>query len=161
MKIEEYLHQVSDLREYRRGQAVKLSEAGLSRREIAQALSVSEAFVSKWRGRYQRDGTAGLGLSYQGSRGFLSESDKEQALDWLNEHSCQVKMEALQTYLESQYGVRYKSTTSYYELLHQAGMSYKKRQIVNPKKDEQQVLDKREEIKKNLLPPSNSSSRGS
>jgi transposase len=58
MNIEEYLEQVTDLREYKRAQAVKLSEAGYSRQAIAQALSVSEAFVSKWPGRYRQDGTA-------------------------------------------------------------------------------------------------------
>lgn len=142
------MQQVSDLREYKRGQAVKLSQAGLSRGEIAKALSVSEAFVSKWRGRYQRDGTAGLGLSYQGSAGFLSESEKEQVLDWLGQQSTQVSAESLSSYLDCQYGVRYRSKQSYYDLLSQAGMSYKKRQALNPNKDEQKVLDKREEIKK-------------
>jgi hypothetical protein len=31
-------------------------------------------------------------------------------------------------------------------------MSYKKRQAVNPKKDEQKVLERREEIKKTVSP---------
>ncbi len=142
------MQQVSDLREYKRGQAVKLSEEGLSRGEIARALSVSESFVSKWRGRYQQDGTAGLGLSYQGSQGFLSESQKEQVLDWLGKESGSVSAEKLAGYVKDQYGVEYRSRQSYYDLLSLAGMSYKKRQALNPKKDEQKVLDKREEIKK-------------
>ena len=152
MNIEEYLEQVSDLREYKRAQAVKLSEAGLSRGEIAQALSVSEAFVSKWRGRYQQNGTAGLGLAYGGSKGFLSESQKEKVLEWLEQQSAPVSGESLATYLQSQYGVSYRSMQSYYDLLHLAAMSYKKRQTVNPKKDEQQVLERREEIKKSAGP---------
>jgi putative transposase len=150
MNIEEYLEQVSDIREYKRGQAVKLSEAGLSRREIAQALSVSEAFVSKWRGRYQQDGTAGLGLAYQGSKGFLTESQKETVLDWLGKQSGSVNVERLEGYVNEQYGVQYRSKQSYYDLLQLAGMSYKKRQTVNPKKDEQKVLERREEIKKSV-----------
>jgi transposase len=89
MNIEEYLEQVSDLREYKRAQAVKLSEAGLSRGEIAQALSVSEAFVSKWRGRYGQDGTAGLGLAYGGSKGFLSESQKKRC--WIGLGSSRLR----------------------------------------------------------------------
>lgn len=148
MNIEEFLQQVSDLREYKRGQAVKLSEAGLSRGEIARALSVSESFVSKWRGRYQKDGTAGLGLSYQGSQGFLSESEKEQVLDWLSKQSGALSAEKLARYVKDQHGVCYRSKQSYYDLLSLAGMSYKKRQSINPKKDEQKVLDKRAEIKK-------------
>jgi len=148
MNIDKFLHQVSDLREYKRGQAVKLSEGGLSRGEIAKALSVSELFVSKWRSRYQKDGTASLGLSYQGSRGFLPDFRKEEVLDWLGQQSASVSIETLSSYVKSQYGVEYRSKQSYYDLLSLAGMSYKKRQAVNPKKDEQKVLDKREEIKK-------------
>jgi transposase len=152
MNIEEYLEQVTDLREYKRAQAVKLSQAGLSRGEIAQALSVSEAFVSKWRGRYGQDGTAGLGLAYGGSKGFLSESEKEKVLDWLGQQSASVSGETLASYVKSQYGVSYRSMQSYYDLLHLAGMSYKKRQMVNPKKDEQKVLERREQIKKSAGP---------
>ncbi len=148
MTIEEYLKQVIDVREYKRAQAVKLSEAGLSRAAIAAALSVSEAFVSKWRGRYGKDGTAGLGLGYQGSQGFLCQADKEKVFEWLDQQPSPVKAEMLEHYLESAYGVKYQSKQSYYDLLHQAGMSYKKRQAVNPKKDQQKVLQKREEIKK-------------
>jgi putative transposase len=152
MNIEEYLQQVIDIREYKRGQAVKLSEAGLSRGEIAKALSVSESFVSKWRARYQQDGTAGLGLSYQGSKGFLSASQKEKVLAWLAEQSGSVSVERLESYVNEQYGVQYRSKQSYYDLLSLAGMSYKKRQAVNPKKDEQKVLERREEIKKTVSP---------
>ncbi len=162
MNIEEFLRQVTDVREYKRGQAVKLSQAGLSRGEIAKALSVSESFVSKWRGRYQNDGTASLGLSYpslglsypslglsyQGGQGFLSEFEQEKVLDWLGQQSGSVSVERLASYVKGHYGVKYRSKQSYYDLLSLAGMSYKKRQALNPKKDEQKVLDKREEIKK-------------
>ena len=148
MSLAEFLKQVKDKREYKRGQAVKLDLAGYGRKSIAVALSVSVNFVSKWRLQYNRHGVAALGLSYQGSKGYLSAKEKEQVLAWLEDQSPYVGRETLETYLESQYGMRYKSTSSYYDLLHQAGISYKKRQAVNPKKDEQKVLDKREEIKK-------------
>ncbi len=144
MNIEEFLRQVTDVREYKRGQAVKLSQAGLSRGEIAKALSVSESFVSKWRGRYQNDGTASLGLSYpslglsyQGGQGFLSEFEQEKVLDWLGQQSGSVSVERLASYVKGHYGVKYRSKQSYYDLLSLAGMSYKKRQALNPKKDEQ------------------------
>lgn len=148
MSLEAFLDQVKDKREYKRGQAVKLDLAGYARKATAAALSVSVNFVSKWRLQYNRHGAPGLALSYQGSKGYLTEEDKEQVLEWLAQQAPHVGRETLETYLESEYGVRYKSTSSYYELLHQAGISYKKRQGVNPKKDEQKVLEKREEIKK-------------
>lgn len=148
VSLEEFLEQVKDKREYKRGQAVQLDLGGYARKSIAAALSVSVNFVSKWRALYNQHGAAALGLSYQGSKGYLSQQEKEQVLEWLDKQSPYVGRQTLETYLEGQYGVRYKSTSSYYELLHQAGMSYKKRQGVNPKKDEQQMLEKRKEIKK-------------
>jgi putative transposase len=148
VNLEEFLEQASDKREYKRGQAVKLDLAGYARKATAVALSVSVNFVSKWRLQYNRHGAPGLALSYQGSKGYLSAKDKEQVLEWLAHQSPHIGRETLESYLESEYGVRYKSTSSYYELLYQAGLSYKKRQGVNPKKDAQKVLDKRQEIKK-------------
>ncbi len=143
-----FLEHVKDKREYKRGQAVKLDLAGYSRKSTAAALSVSVNFVSKWRLQYNQHGAKGLSLSYKGAKGFLSEQHKEQVLEWIAQQSPQVDRQTLETYLESEYGVIYRSSRSYYLLLQAAGVSYKKRQAVNPKKDEQQVLQKREEIKK-------------
>ena len=44
----------------------------------------------------------------------------------------------------------YHSKQSYYDLLHEAGLSYHQTQATNPKRDEAPVLQKREEIKKKL-----------
>jgi putative transposase len=148
MNLEEFLQQTKDIREYKRGQAVKLDLAGYPRKFIAEALSVGVNFVSKWRLQYNGHGTAGLRLSYKGSKGYLTQEEKQQVLEWLGQQSPYVSRETLEAYLETTYGVSYSSTRSYYDLLEQAGLSYKKRQGVNPAKDEQQVLQKREELKK-------------
>jgi putative transposase len=68
VSLEEFLAQVKDKREYKRGQAVKLDLAGYARKAIAAALSVSVNFVSKWRLQYDQRGAASLALSYQGSK---------------------------------------------------------------------------------------------
>jgi len=52
-------------------------------------------------------------------------------------------------YVEEQYGVVYHSKQSYYELLEMGGMSYHRSEKKNPKRDEEQILARREEIKKN------------
>lgn len=148
MSLEEFLQQVKDKREYKRGQAVKLDLEGYTRKAIAAVLSVSVNFVSKWRLQYNQHGAAALSLSYQGRQAYLSEAEKAQVLDWLDKQSPYLSRQTLESYLESEYGVSYKSTRSYYHLLQEAGMSYKKRQAVNPRKDEQKILEKREEIKK-------------
>lgn len=148
MNLEEFLQTVKDKREYKRGQAVRLDVEGYSRKFTAEVLSVSISFISKWRLAYNTHGVEALRLNHQGSKGYLDEKEKEQVLDWLSEQSPYVGRETLESYLESEYGVHYQSTSSYYALLHQGGLSYKKRQAVNPKKDEQKILEKREEIKK-------------
>jgi putative transposase len=98
--------------------------------------------------QYNRHGAEGLRLTHKGSKGFLSAEDKQQVLGWISEQSPSISRETLEAYLESTYGVSYKSTRSYYQLLDKAGLSYKKRQAVNPAKDDQKVLQRREELKK-------------
>ncbi len=158
MSLEGFLKQVKDIREYKRAQAVKLDLECYPRKLTAQVLSVSVNFVSKWtpvlalvggpRVQYNRHGAEGLRLTHKGSKGFLSGEDKQQVLEWISEQSPSISRETLEAYLESTYGVSYKSTRSYYQLLDKAGLSYKKRQAVNPAKDEQKVLQRREELKK-------------
>jgi putative transposase len=148
MSLEEFLKQVKDVREYKRAQAVKLDLEGYARKLTAQVLSVSVNFVSKWRVQYNKHGAAGLRLTHKGSKGFLSKEDKQAVLGWISEQSPSISRETLEAYLESHYGVNYRSSRSYYQLLDKAGLSYKKRQAVNPAKDEQKVLQRREELKK-------------
>lgn len=148
MSLEEFLKQVKDIREYKRAQAVKLDLECYPRKLTAQVLSVSVNFVSKWRVQYNRHGAQGLRLTHKGSKGFLSGEDKQQVLEWVQQQSPSISRETLEAYLESTYGVSYKSTRSYYQLLDKAGLSYKKRQAVNPAKDEQKVLQRREDLKK-------------
>ena len=148
MSLEEFIAQVKDVREYKRGQAVKLDLERYPRKLTAEVLSVSVNFVSKWRVEYNKHGAQGLRLTHKGSKGFLSKEDKQQVLEWISEQSPSISRETLESYLDATYGVSYKSSRSYYQLLEKAGLSYKKRQTVNPAKDQQKVLQKREELKK-------------
>ena len=60
-------------------------------------------------------------------------------------------VEELRDYLENEYQVVYKSKQSYYELLKDGGLSWKKTEKVNPKRNEALVEQKREEIQKMLV----------
>jgi transposase len=51
--------------------------------------------------------------------------------------------------IEARYGIVYQSKQSYYELLDASGLSYHCTEKGNPKRNEAQVLERREEIKKN------------
>ena len=59
-------------------------------------------------------------------------------------------MSDLQVLLEREYGVVFESHQSYYSLLKEAHISWKKSQKKNPAKNEQLVQEKKEEIEKKL-----------
>jgi putative transposase len=105
--------------------------------------------VSKWEIIYENEGAGALKVNYQGGTGFLTEVQHIQIMVHLkNQSHCSV--EELRDYIERQFGIVYQSKQSYYDLLKEAGLSWHQTQAVNPKRDEGQVLLKREEIKKTL-----------
>ena len=61
------------------------------------------------------------------------------------------RLEELINYIQETYGIIFKSKQSYYNLLSNAGMSWKKTEKVNPKKNDLLVANKQEEIKKNSM----------
>jgi transposase len=111
-------------------------------------LNVSLQYVSKWKGLYETGGGAALRLGYRGSEGYLLDAQRQAIRQWIAAQEM-VSVEALRDYIEAQYGVVYRSKQSYYELLEAGGMSYHRSEKANPKRDEAQILARREEIKKN------------
>ena len=63
-------------------------------------------------------------------------------------------VEELRDYIERHYGVVYHSKQSYYDLLKAGRLSWHRTQAANPNRDEAQVLQKREAIKKTRGAPS-------
>lgn len=135
--------------EIQRALAVKMRLKGYSYAQIADLLNVSQAFVEKWRALYHKEGAACFPVGYKGSTGYLSKEDKTQVIAFIqSKQSCQ--LETLVSYLQEKFGVSYQSKQSYYDLFTLAGMSWKKTAKVNPKKDEKEVAEKKEVIKKNF-----------
>jgi len=62
-------------------------------------------------------------------------------LEWLKQKNYW-DLQELQAYLENSYGVVFRSLQSYYELFQEAGISWKKTQKRNPKKDPELVEKK-------------------
>lgn len=129
----EFLRSTRDAREYKRGLAVQMAGQGYAYAAISQLLQVSEPFVSKWKRIYAEQGVGGLRLGYQGSDGFLTETERADVLAWID-HQEHCDLARLQAYLAETYAVRYQSNQSYYDLLHAAGLSWKQVQASNPKK---------------------------
>ena len=136
-------------REIKRALAVKMVLHGFKTKDICDLLEVSDSFISKWKTTYEHEGANGLRLHYQGGTGFLTESQRDEIFFHLRDKP-HYSVEELRDLIEHRYGVVYQSKQSYYDLLKDAGLSWHQTQAINPKRDEDQVLQKREEIKKKL-----------
>lgn len=146
--VDEIINEATDAREVKRAVRVKMGQQGFSPAQICQVLNVSLQYVSKWKGQYEMGGAAALGGRYRGSEGYLREEEREAIVQWIDAHET-VSVEAVRDYIEERYGVVYHSKQSYYEVLEAGGMSYHRSEQTNPKRDETQVRERREEIKKN------------
>jgi putative transposase len=135
--------------EVKRALAVKMILHDFKTTDICSLLDVSDSFVSKWKIAYENEGAEGLPINDKGGTGFLTESQRFELFFHLKDKPhCSV--EELRDWIELHYGVVYQSKQSYYDILKEAGLSWHQTQAINPKRDEDQVLLKREEIKKKL-----------
>lgn len=148
-ELDTWMSASTDSRELRRALAVKLTFLGWAYRAVASLLNVSISFVSKWKKIFEEGGVEALKLGYQGSKSYLNHEQKQQTLQWLNEQEYWSVSE-LECYLAEQFDVEFKSLTSYYEILKNAGISWQKAQIKNPKQDLKKVQQRNQEISKIL-----------
>lgn len=130
-----------DPRELKRALAVQMVRQDYRHREIQQILQVSSGFISKWTGAYEHQGVQGLRLRHKGSVGYLDAGQRQAVLEWLQQKNYW-DLQELEAHIEDHYGVVFQSNQSYYELFHTAGISWKKTQKRNPKKDPQLVEKK-------------------
>jgi putative transposase len=121
-----------DPRELKRAVAVQMFLSGMKHREIQDILSVSSGFISKWTQMYELGGTACLRLGHRGSTGYLTVEQRAEVVSWIKMQQYW-HLPELQAYLEKNYQVVFKSKQSYYDLLTEAGLSWKKSQKRNPK----------------------------
>ncbi|MBI3650817.1 MAG: winged helix-turn-helix domain-containing protein [Acidobacteria bacterium] len=145
--LDEIINQSKDVREVKRALGVKMALSEMPTSHICARWNVSQPFVSKWRTKYEIQGAEVLLLGYQGSRGRLSAAQRQEVLGWLGSQET-IRIAELRDYLEDHYQVVYQSKQSYYELLQAAGLSYHKSEKKNPKRDEAQVVEQQEVIKK-------------
>jgi transposase len=145
-QLEDWIKSNPDSRELKRAIAVKLALQGWTYRAIASVLGVSKSFVSHHKKQFQLLGIKGLKLSYKGAKSYLSSEQKQQVISWLHQQDYW-DLSELECYLIDQYDVVFKSSTSYYELLKEAKLSWQKAQGTNPRQDPEQVKKKNEEIK--------------
>lgn len=145
--LHELIKTTRESRELKRALAVTSTLAGRPWKEVAEELGGCESFIGKWRHIYDNQGLEGLKLGYKGSSGYLTPEAKADVMAWL-QTSEHWNLGSLRAYLHRQYGVEYRSRQSYYALLHEAKLSWKKSQKRHPKADPEQVKATREAIQK-------------
>jgi transposase len=134
-----------DPRELKRALAVKMSIEGHPDRTIAQLLGISRSFIRDWKKAFKIEGIAGIKLGYKGAKGKLTIEQRGEIIEWLKDKNYW-HLDELINHLEDKYDIFYKSKQSYYDLLEQGRISWKRSQKVNPKFDEELVKKKRTEI---------------
>lgn len=132
--LTEFIRSNPDPRELKRALAVKMVKQNYSYHQIADTLEVSVGFISSCRQKFETEGIEGLKLKYQGSQGYLSHQQRQEVIDWLHKKNYW-QLSELQAQIEVTYGVVFASLQSYYSLFAEAGISWKKTQKSNPRKN--------------------------
>ena len=146
--LAQMIEETKDTRDLKRALSVKMLRAGMATAQIGEILHVTPRYVRKWQGRYEREGIGALRVGYRGSESYLSVEQRQEIEDWLGTQET-VTVEEVRDYIEARYGIVYQSKQSYYDLLEAGGLSYHRTEKGNPKRNEAQGLERREEIKKN------------
>jgi putative transposase len=141
--LDEFL---AECRECKRAIAVKMDQLGYTSASIEELLHVSGSFVRKWRVRYHKEGIDSLYLQYRGSQGFLSSEEHAEVIAFLETQES-YGLDELRDYLEATYDVVYQSKQSYYNLFHEAHISWKKTEKTHPDHNTEKVLARREELR--------------
>ena len=140
-ELSQFIQGNPDPRELKRALAVKMVLQDYRHRKIQTVLQVSSGFISKWTQAFKQRGVEGLQLQHKGSTGYLDDGERLAVVQWLKQKNYW-NLQELQAYVENKYAVVFRSLQSYYELFHTAGISWKKTQKRNPKKDPELVEKK-------------------
>lgn len=140
-ELSKFIQASLDPRELKRALAVQMVLQDYRHREIQSVLQVSSGFISKWTQTFEQHGVEGLRLQYKGSTGYLNAEQRQAVLEWLKQKNYW-DLQELQTEIDARHRVVFQSNQSYYELFHAAGISWKKTQKRNPKKDPELVEKK-------------------
>jgi putative transposase len=140
-----FIQSNSSAKEIKRAVAVKMALSGEPYSKITEMIGMHKSSITIWKQKFLSKGLDGIKLGYQGSSSYLNEAQRRETIMMLQSKNYG-NLDELVTYLDEDYGVIYKSKQSYYDLLKDAGISWKKSQKVNPNSDPDLVKKRREEI---------------
>jgi transposase len=137
-ELQDFVDNGRDVREWKRGEAVRLRVLGVSYQEIQKRLRVSISFIAKSQKKYIERGIAGLKLGYQGSKSYLTSEEKSQIIEWLRPRERR-NISKLERHLIETYDVVFKSRESYYNIWRESQLSWQKGNRVNPRRNPDKV----------------------
>ena len=144
--LTEFIRGNPDSRELKRALAVKMALEGKPYSNITQLLGMHKSCITYWKNKFEAQGIDGIKLGYQGGKSYLDSQERIDVISWLKTKNYW-NIDELITYLDEHYGIIYSSKQSYYDLLSEAGISWKKSQKVNPKSDPDLVKKKEKKFK--------------
>ena len=144
-ELDELIKSNPDSRELKRALAVKMALQGWGYEMIVKVLNVSKSFITKWKKRFKEGGLEAIKLSYKGSKGYLSDPEKQAVIAWLQQQESW-DLSELKCYLIEQYDVVFKSPASYYSLLAEAKITWQKAEKKNPRKEPEVVKKRNQEM---------------
>ncbi len=147
-ELQNFINSSRHSMEIKRALAIRMLLLKYKVKDVCIILDVSDSFVNKWKFIYEQDGIEGLKLGYTGREPYLSKEEQKEIVNYISRKKS-INLNDIITYIEEKYSIIFKSKQSYYSLLHSSNKSYHKSEKENPKKNEEKVLIKREEIKKN------------
>jgi transposase len=148
-ELNDFINQTKEAKEIKRALAVKMILEGKSCHEVKALLQVSHSFISMWKNQALFSGVESLKLQFKGSKSDLKPEEKEQVINWLREQEY-LRLSDFKNYLQREYNIIYKSNQSYYALLKEAKISWKKTQKKNPARNDKLVEEKKKEIVEKL-----------
>jgi transposase len=116
---------VTDPRELKRAMSVKMWIEGVPCSKIQKILNVSATFISQCKMKFIVNGVEGLKLKHQGSKAYLSQAQRLEIINYLDILEY-LSLQEFREYIEDKYDARFKSNQSYYTLLDEAKISWKK-----------------------------------
>lgn len=145
LELENFMASNPDPRELKRALAIPMLIAGVCRETIQKILGVSSPFISQWKINYALHGIEGLLLNHQGSRGQLKPEERAEIIQGLTNKNHWDLSES-SNYIAERYQIEFPSKASYYQLFNSAVISGEKSQKKHPKRDEEVVQKKHQEI---------------
>jgi putative transposase len=141
-ELRELIQRERDSRLVKKGLAVKLVYQGYGYAAISNILDVSMGAITAWKQIYESEGLEGFRPKHKGRKAYLSREQKDEVLAWMQTKEIW-ELSEVEYHLADSYDVAYESKQSYYDLMEEGGLSWKKTSAVNPKKDPEVVAVKK------------------